>query len=132
MTVAHQWARMTGRKNPEWLWESESENEHEPAHKEQLKRKKEQRTENWLNNNDNQRSNGESESGAQLAQQHTICHHCGEKGHHASDCPMKDKIAKNNWAMKKGMQMVQNLNDGAMAEANRPNNDNKSSDINAK
>ena len=72
------------------------------------KKKKEQRQENRKNNSDNSnnnKSNSESESGVQLAQNHShaMCHCCGEKGHCASDCPMKDEMAKNNWAMKKGM-----------------------------
>ena len=42
-----------------------------------------------------------------------MCHCCGEKGHCASDCPMNGKTAKNDWAIKKGMQMVQGLNNEA-------------------
>ena len=61
----------------------------------------------------------------QLAQNHIICHCCGEKGCHVSDCPMKDKMAKKDWAIKKGMQMVQGLNDKASeASENVSNNDN--------
>ena len=54
------------------------------------------------------------------------CQCCGEKGHCMSDCQMKDKMSQENWAIKTAMQMVQNPNNKAMAEANEPNNDNKS------
>ena len=32
-----------------------------------------------------------------------------------SDCPPKDEMAKKDWAIKKGMQMVQGLNNEASA-----------------
>ena len=56
-----------------------------------------------------------------LAQQHknTMCYCCGEKGHCVSEGPMKDKMPQENWAIKKGMQMVQNPNDEATAEGNK-------------
>ena len=55
-----------------------------------------------------------------------MCSCCGQKGHSVSDCLMKDKMLQENWATKKGMQMVQNLNDEATSKANKP--DDKSED----
>ena len=63
----------------------------------------------------------DKESGTSLAQEHknTMCHCCGEKRHCVSECPMQDKTSQENWTIKKGMQMVQNLNDEATAEQTR-------------
>ena len=54
-----------------------------------------------------------------------MCHCCGEKGHCVSDCPMKDKTSQENWEIKKGMQMMQNLNNEATVEANKTMGGNK-------
>ena len=64
----------------------------------------------------------EKESGTSSVQQHknTMCHCHGEKGHCMSDCPMKNKMLWENWAKKKGMQMIQNLNNEATSKANKP------------
>ena len=68
----------------------------DPTHREQQKKKKEQRKESGQNNNDSHKISTENESDTQLAQNHdhTICHCCGEKGHCASDCPIKEKWLK--------------------------------------
>ena len=65
-----------------------------------------------------------------MTRQHenTMCHCCGENGHHTLDCPMKDKTSQENWAIKKGMQMAQNLNNEATAEANKTKCSNKNND----
>ena len=70
--------------------------------------------------------NNESESGTQLAQNHAICYYHWGKGHCISDCLMKDKMAKKDWAIKKGMQMTQGLNDktSKVSKNTVPNNDN--------
>ena len=41
---------------------------------------------------------------------------------------MKDKMAKNNWAMKKGMKMVQGLNDQASVTEESTSSGNRKND----
>ena len=54
-----------------------------------------------------------------------MCHCCGEKGYHVLDCPMKDKMSQEKWAIKKRMQMVQNPNNEATAKTNKKLSSNK-------
>ena len=52
------------------------------------------------------------------------------KGHCSSKCPKKDKIAKNDWVVKKGAQMVQDLSDDASEskETNTQNDETESTE----
>ena len=43
-----------------------------------------------------------------------------------SECPMKDKTAKNNWAIEKGMQMVQGSNNEASKASQESTSEDKS------
>ena len=40
------------------------------------------------------------------------CYCCGEEGHHSKDCPKKDTILKDKWAIKKGMPLLNRFKKG--------------------
>ena len=66
------------------------------THEEQQKKRADQRKESQQNNH-NDKQEQENQSSAQLAQTNVICYCCGEKGHCASECKMRDQITKNDW-----------------------------------
>ena len=100
------------------------------AHTEAQKKRHKQKEESKQNKSSDQ----DKKTGTSLAQQHKnmTCHCCGEKGHCESECPMKDKISQENWAIKKGMHTVQNPNDEATAEANETTSRNENGGNSAK
>ena len=87
------------------------------AHTEAQKKKCKQKEESKQNESNEQ----DKATGTSLAQQHKnmASHCCGEKGHCVSDCPMRDKMSQENWAIEKGIWMVQNLNNETTIKANK-------------
>ena len=76
---------------------------------------KKQRAKGSTNNNNNNNSDKDKKSdnnnkekeqeGTSLNQTDVTCFCCGKKGHYSDNCPEKDTIAKEDWAVKKGMNL---------------------------
>ena len=98
-------------------------NENKKKRKEEKEKSRQDSRSNSLSQSDEKT---EENSGTQHAQVKNIdCYCCGEKGHYASKCPLRDKIPKEKWAMKKGIQMVQDLNTEATEKAENEKSVNK-------
>jgi len=85
------------------------------AHSKSLKKKRAQRQEGRDKDKKNQQEQSEQQeqqndkTGTSFGQQgrdtkDATCCCCGKKGHLSTDCPDKDKTAKEDWAIKKGTQ----------------------------
>ena len=84
------------------------------TYNENKKKKKDQREKSKQESKSNDSSQNEDKEGTNNKVQHVQvkdidCYCCREKGHYLYKCPLKDKLPKEKWAMRKGIQLVQGL-----------------------
>ena len=63
---------------------------------------------NCGNGKDKSKGNGGSETSLAQQQKEPVWYCCGKKGHLSNTCDLRDKIPKDQWAVKKGMAMLSN------------------------
>ena len=77
----------------------------DPAYKESQKNKRTQREEARKSENN---TTGTGEAVGLVQKDKRVCYCCGNEDHLANECPVKDKIPKEDWHVNKQAQLVGN------------------------